>query len=36
MIRGALLCNPPLFATLFANRPVDEPPQAVFNPMSHE
>jgi hypothetical protein len=36
MLRSALLCKSPLFAMLFANRPVDECSEAKFNPSSSE
>jgi hypothetical protein len=34
MLSSTLLSKSPLLATLFVNRPVDERPEAVFNPMS--
>jgi hypothetical protein len=34
MLRGTLLSNLPLLATLFANRPVDERSEVVVNPIS--
>jgi hypothetical protein len=35
MLSGAPLGDSPLFATLFANRPVDKGFEAVFNPISN-
>jgi hypothetical protein len=36
MFRSALLGKSPLVAMLFANRPVDESSEAIFNPISSE
>jgi hypothetical protein len=36
MLRRPLLSKSPLFATLFANGPVDKRPEAVSNPMSRQ
>lgn len=36
MFRTALLCKSPLFATLFANRAVDECSEGISNPISGE
>ena len=36
MFRTALFCKLPFFTALFANRPVDQRPEAISNPMSRE
>jgi hypothetical protein len=36
MLCGSALSKPPLFTTLFANRPIDELFEALFNPISNK